>query len=737
MPRKNRVPHIAPTSSDVTEPFASDSPLSDPQLDRFRRLPFAERIANTLAQQRDPDSTVILINGRWGEGKTTLLRYAYGTLQKFDNVVPVWFNPWRFSDETSLLLSFFATIAGALDKSSKTKKEKVGDLIRDYGAVVGEVAVEAYGVKLSAGKAVSKLGEQLSSVSLEEKREHIAAMLGKSGKRIVAFLDDIDRLSRVEAQAVFKLLKLTANFEHVSYVLAFDRDVVAAAIGQQFGQGDRQAGYDYLEKIVQVNLDLPVADRDALAQLCIDGVNAALRTASISLTPEQSQEFQLAFLQYIVPALNTPRLAKLYANSVAFVLPLLAREVNPVDLLILEAIRFLYPLLHQDIRTTPQVYTGEFGWDLSNLLDRDAGSKEHLARLLEKAVGPDTKRAQSLLGDLFPQLRQLFRSGRYGDRNHERVQRETAGVIPRLFMAIPDMFYSDRGHFRRRCKSVSAGNRYAKRGRDWRPLSKAHPPRRTNKTALQTPPPIRRPAFGICQEAGYGRRKARLRHSRDPRRHFQPIALAGFLIRELISRVEQTHRYDVAADVLRAAEPVFFAVVCLDWLRPQRAEISDDLLFSPADVDKLTSTVADKIAVHAARNSILSQSSEETAQLLTVWQQGQGSLRVKDHIKGALAAEPTAANQFIRPFSSFPRTGTSGMDQVGYHFLLKFVDPDVLMAAFETSGLLDPVRTDDTARIAQQFAAIHRSEQAAQAGAQNVALESIDPPSGGAAGDAP
>jgi predicted KAP-like P-loop ATPase len=137
----------------------SDSPVTDPQLDRFRRFPFAERIANTLAQRRDPTSTVVLINGKWGEGKTTLLEYVHGMLHKFDNVVPIWFNPWRFSDETSLLLSFFATVASALDKSSKTKKEKVGDLFRDYGTVVGEIAVEAYGVKFSAGKAVSKRGE--------------------------------------------------------------------------------------------------------------------------------------------------------------------------------------------------------------------------------------------------------------------------------------------------------------------------------------------------------------------------------------------------------------------------------------------------------------------------------------------------------------------------------------------------------------------------------------------------
>ncbi len=412
MPRKDPVPHIAPAVSDLSEPFVSDSPLSNPELDRFRRVPFAERIANTLAQRRDPTSTVILINGKWGEGKTTLLQYVHGALCKFNNVVPVWFNPWRFSDETSLLLSFFASVAGALDKSVRTRKEKVGDLFRDYGAVVGEIAVEAHGVKLSTGKAVSKLGEKLSTVSLEEKRGNIVSMLQKSGKRIVVFLDDVDRLDRVEAQAVFKLLKLTANFEHVSYVLAFDRDIVAAAIGQQFGEGDKQAGYDYLEKIVQVNLDLPVADRDTLAQLCIDSINDALRIASVSLTPEQNQEFQLAFLQHIVPALNTPRLAKLYASSIAFLLPLLAREVNPVDLLILEAIKFLYPLLHKDIRTAPEIYTGEFGWDMSYLLsDGNKRLNEHLSRVLETAAGSDLQRARSLVTDLFPQLQEPFSFG--------------------------------------------------------------------------------------------------------------------------------------------------------------------------------------------------------------------------------------------------------------------------------------------------------------------------------------
>ena len=714
----------------------SDSSQTDPLLDRFRRLPFAERIANTLAQRRDPTSIVILINGKWGEGKTTLLHYVHGALYKFDNVVPIWFNPWRFSDETSLLLSFFATVASALDKSSKTKKETVGDLFRDYGAVVGEITVEAGGIKFSPGKSVSKLGERLSTVSLEEKRKHIADMLGTSGRRIVVFLDDIDRLDRIEAQAVFKLLKLTANFEHVSYVLAFDRDVVAGAIGQRFGGGDKQAGYDYLEKIVQVNLDLPVADRDVLAQLCIDGVNDALRIASVSLTPEQNQEFQLAFLQYIVPALSTPRLAKLYANSVAFVLPLLAREINPVDLLILEAIKFLYPLLHQDIRTAPQIYTGEFGWDLSYLSDPGARSKEHLSQLLEKAAGPDTKRARGLLTDLFPQLQQVLRVGTYGDRNVERIQREqrvsSLDYLWRyLTCSIPTGDISDQevDRFLQAIATLSEGDvaaRYRaliRSGEQPRLLTKLR--RRTEDMPAESAEKL---AIAV---AAHG---SDIQEIRDAM--VQPIALAAFLTRALISRVEQTRRYETAVSLLRAAEPVFFAVVCLDWMRPQRGDGGGEVLFSPADLEKLIAVVADKIALLASRTSIISQSSEETARLLTTWQQGHGSSPVKDHIKGVLAAEPTVAGQFIRPFSSFLRTGTSGMDHVGYDCVLKFVDADFLITAFESSGLLDPARTDDIARIAQQFAAIHWSKETAQQGGENLGLESINPPSEGDPEDA-
>lgn len=87
-----------------SNPFLSDSPVTDPKLDVFKRLPFAARIADTLARRNDPSSIVVLIHGEWGEGKTTVLGFIHDKLCGFENVVPIRFNP-RMSHHFSRISS--------------------------------------------------------------------------------------------------------------------------------------------------------------------------------------------------------------------------------------------------------------------------------------------------------------------------------------------------------------------------------------------------------------------------------------------------------------------------------------------------------------------------------------------------------------------------------------------------------------------------------------------------------
>ena len=86
----------------------------------------------------------------------------------------------------------------------------------------------------------------MKATSIEERKAHVESILQEERKQIVIVMDDIDRLERDEVHAVFRLIKLTGNFPFITYLLAFDQERVAAAIGTRFGTGDLASGRSFL-----------------------------------------------------------------------------------------------------------------------------------------------------------------------------------------------------------------------------------------------------------------------------------------------------------------------------------------------------------------------------------------------------------------------------------------------------------------------------------------------------------
>ena len=85
--------------------------------------------------------------------------------------------------------------------------------------------------------------------SIDDLRGRVSAILRESGRRVVVIMDDIDRLDRTEIQAIFRLVKLTGDFENTAYVLAFDERMVAGAVGEKYATGSGnayEAGLDFL-----------------------------------------------------------------------------------------------------------------------------------------------------------------------------------------------------------------------------------------------------------------------------------------------------------------------------------------------------------------------------------------------------------------------------------------------------------------------------------------------------------
>jgi len=385
----------------VDKNFSTDKPISSKEEDRFQRYPFSERIAKTIIERESEDCITIGIYGAWGEGKTSVLNFIETELNKNEQIIIIKFNPWRYNDENSLLLQFFQKLATSLKTNLKTKKEKAGELLRKYGKLL-DIEIPGIG---NPSKTMESAGELLGKVDIETLKERIGQIIKANNRKIVVFIDDIDRLDKNEIHSIFRLVKLTADFSNTIYILSFDEQMVSAAIGERFGEGNQKSGQSFLEKIIQVPLEIPIAQTEALKTFCFELAEKAIESNNISIDEHEVTRYVNNFIHAILPKLDTPRLAVRYGNTLSFSLPLLYDEVNTVDLMLIEAIKIFYPNYYEFIKTNPEFFVGNYSDSFGTNQEKVKEIKDYLENLSKGLLKRQTRGINSLIEELFPKLR--------------------------------------------------------------------------------------------------------------------------------------------------------------------------------------------------------------------------------------------------------------------------------------------------------------------------------------------
>lgn len=323
----------------------TDRPIQSVAEDKLDRASFAERLAGIIRQRTDPTSLVVGIFGPWGDGKSSTVSMIKEALSTAENVIQVDYNPWFFSSTPdNIARSLFLTLGGVLEQAGIFSREKIGSLLRKYGGLVPKF-----------GSILKSAGE-LSTTELKELRDKVETIFIRHKTRVVVFVDDIDRLDRIEIQTLFKLVRLSADFPYMTYILTFDDEIVSAALGQAYEGGDARAGRRFLEKIIQLPLHLPNAPSENLRKLVFQAVERLLNDNNIALTEAESYDFANNFALSFEAMLRTPRQARTYENALTFALPALAGETNIVDLLLIEAVRIFVPKLYLAIRENPEQF---------------------------------------------------------------------------------------------------------------------------------------------------------------------------------------------------------------------------------------------------------------------------------------------------------------------------------------------------------------------------------------------
>jgi KAP family P-loop domain len=709
--------------------YVTDAPITRPPEDRFSRATFAERIARTIIAQRDSVSIVVGIYGPWGDGKTSVLNLIEHVLEEDEHTVPVRFNPWRLGSETEMFVGFFETLAEAIDANMTTGTQRIGHLLKDYGALLKPIP---FGGDAAAGAAAT-VGNALSESSLSKARARIEQLLAASGKRVVILMDDIDRLDKSEIQAIFRLVKVAADFEHTAYVLAFDASVVADALAERYAQGTDH-GSSFMEKIIQLPLHLPPVTPEILLRLTLETVDVALQQAGINLPETEVAEFRSAFDRAVLPRITTPRMGKRYGNSLLFALPMIGDEVRPVDLLLIEAMRAFYPRLYDWVRVHEDEVIGRRASvqghpDATNAVLRDAVVTATAGMAPEEEKG-----AQLLLTTLFPRTESAWQNKGWGsewDATWAKAKRIASAQYFRRYFTytVPagdirdaDIYtllslLDDDSHDGGEAADLAA-----------QILAVGGPEMFVQKVA------DRADALSPGAAARLALLLSAFSDLFPDQSGFLALSLmerAALLTSRLLERVGAEDRLEVASAAVSTAKSVPFAVEVMRWLRPQDGVVKTLTLEETAAVGAL---LAERIIPVWKDDDPFIVFAKGAAGTLHIWALYGDRDQLRACLSDRIAADVTDAFRLMGAFLGRSWSMETGVPQIpefrreAYNAIVEYIDPaDVFAQIQERFG--DAVGVGDfyafremppEARLANEFAFIHRAAVKENAGVQEI-----------------
>ena len=319
-----------------------DNPIRDHEDDVLQRTVVADAFAQRVLDLDASEGAVVGVFGPWGSGKTSFVNLARRTFEC--KGVPVLdFNPWLFSGVEQLVERFFAELSASMGMSNELKE--IGEAFGKYGASFNAVAGMASSLLAvpQIGVIVKALAETAGNVSQPESigalRKKIHGALRKRDKPIIVALDDVDRLSVSEIQEVFKLVRLTASFPNLIYIVSCDRLRTERALEEK-EQG--LPGRDYLEKIIQWSFDLPQVPSHLLAQQLLKAIENALADIE-NPGPLDEQVWFAVYTEILRPLIRNMRDVRRYAIAIRATIGGLEGQVARADVLALEAVRMFLP----------------------------------------------------------------------------------------------------------------------------------------------------------------------------------------------------------------------------------------------------------------------------------------------------------------------------------------------------------------------------------------------------------
>ncbi len=475
----------------------------------------------------------------------------------------------------------------------------------------------------------------------------------------------------------------------------------------------------------------------ALRRLTLRGIEALLSALQLEIGEDEVARLAKGLSDGILPMIKTGRSAKRYLNAIAFAVPLLAGEVNLVDLLLVEALRSFHPKLHSLIITRPAIFLGDS--TSSKHRGRDEQHKRELDAVMVDLEPHHAEGVRTLLHGLFPSTVALGLGFSFGGSEEEfRKAKRIASehYFSRFFRySVPGDDFADHA-LERLLDCASRGETSAVE----RTISAALESGAIQKVLEKinysgndlSPEAAESLAIALTRIGG------RLPEERGPFSSFiSTRSLAAQLVSLLIGKVSTERREDVCLHLMQASPTIGFAASVINWLRRSTSEDDSSApLSTHADVwPRIFSALADRVVANARVSPPWITDRDDLANALLLWRESYGPESVNEYLRNRFHEYPNDVFAFIECFVTPAYSVETGLPsrrdlmKWGYDSIAAVVDPEIVITAI---WAISPALRGGThywvskdvprdERIARQF--LHLHDQGVRSARGNDAAE--------------
>lgn len=336
-------------------PFIYDCKTND---DKYKRRESAEVLAQkilaTSKNCNNSGSFNILISERYGDGKTTFLSFLDEKLHELSgqNIRTMTFRPWLCDTPDEIITDFFTQLANILGQYSQ-----IGTLLHKYSSSLSNGSAQLL-TRIFTGIL------EHNKESLSQQHDILTKRLSECAFPIVIYVDDVDRLQSKELLMLLNLIRDTANFPKIFYVVAADRMSLIDLL-QTEGISDAEF---FLRKFFNFELSFPANDDVILnsiknqIKILID--NHQIPPKALSDGRIDKTIAEIFRIKYINEVFQNERDVKRFFNLLSYSVDLISKDniledVYFVDLFKLTIVQMLRPDIYRLFRDKKRYFLTE------------------------------------------------------------------------------------------------------------------------------------------------------------------------------------------------------------------------------------------------------------------------------------------------------------------------------------------------------------------------------------------